>query len=154
MADIQEKISHLTVEQRDLLFRRLRAGRPAPAGIPRRKERDAPAPLSFAQQRLWFLDQLRPGSAAYNIPIAVEILGPLDLAILQSTLDTLMQRHETLRTTYQLIAGEPMQVIAPRQEMPLRTIDLRGLPPAQIPAESDRLCNQEVRTPFDLGRGP
>src|SRR3989442_678304 len=76
-------------------------------------------PLSFAQQRLWFLEQWRPGSAAYNIPLWVHLTGPLDLTLLDRSLQALMQRHETLRTTVQLADQQPRQCITPTLRLPL-----------------------------------
>ncbi|MFL6236994.1 MAG: amino acid adenylation domain-containing protein, partial [Thermoanaerobaculia bacterium] len=109
-------------------------------------------PLSFAQQRLWFLDQWEPGSPLYNMPAAVELRGRLDRAALAAALGEIVRRHEALRTTFQLDAGEPTQVIAPPAPFSLPMVDLRGLSGRQ--AEADRLAAAEARRPFDLGRGP
>src|SRR5512146_42213 len=72
-----------------------------------------PAPLSFAQERLWFLDQLTPGLAADNIPVALHIKGPLQMKALKQSLDEIVRRHEVLRTTFNILDDQPVQVIAP-----------------------------------------
>ncbi|MFL6233377.1 MAG: amino acid adenylation domain-containing protein, partial [Thermoanaerobaculia bacterium] len=118
--------------------------------------REGALPLSFAQQRLWFLDQWEPGSPLYNMPAAVELKGQLDRAALAAALGEIVRRHEALRTTFRIdtgeTAGEPVQVIAPPSLFHLPLVDLRGLPGRQ--AEADRLAAAEARRPFDLGRGP
>ncbi|MGZ3459985.1 MAG: amino acid adenylation domain-containing protein, partial [Archangium sp.] len=116
--------------------------------------RDGNLPLSFAQQRLWFMDQLEPGSASYNIPAAVRIEGDLDVAALERAFSALVQRHEALRATFRSERGQPIQVISPASEMPLRRVDLRGRPAQERDAEERRLTAEEARTPFDLQRGP
>ncbi|NTX50273.1 non-ribosomal peptide synthase/polyketide synthase [Myxococcus sp. CA039A] len=119
-----------------------------------RVPRDGTLPLSFAQQRLWFMDQLEPGSAAYNIPAAVSIEGDLDAASLERAFAALVARHEPLRTAFRAENGQPVQVISPVGELPLRRVDLRGLPVTERDAEERRLKAEEARTPFDLQRGP
>ena len=85
-------------------------------------------PLSFAQERLWFLDQLTPGTAAYNVPTAVRLQGRLDVAALERSLNEIVRRHEILRTTFVLQDEHPGQVIAPATPRPLPQVDLSGLP--------------------------
>ncbi len=124
-------------------------------GIPPivRVARDGLLPLSFAQQRLWFVDQLQPGSAAYNIPAAVRLVGSLDPAALAAALSEVVRRHEALRTTFEPgPAGEPVQRIQLSARVPLPVIDLRGL--ACSEAELMRLARQEAGRPFDLAAGP
>src|SRR6185295_12459508 len=77
-----------------------------------RVSRSESLPLSFAQQRLWFLDQLEPGSAVYNIPVALRLVGELDVEALERALSEIMRRHEVLRTTFAIVDGQPVQVIA------------------------------------------
>jgi hypothetical protein len=121
--------------------------------IPRR-QRQGPAPLSFAQQRLWFLDQLQPGSSTYNVPVAVRLIGPLKLAILERSLNEIIRRHDVLRTTFPVIDGQVVQAIAPAQMARIRVMDLRELPPAERETEALRLASEETQRPFDLSRGP
>ena len=121
--------------------------------IPRRAE-PGPCPLSFAQQRLWFLDQLEGGSAFYNLPIAVRLDGPFDIVAFRRALTEVVRRHESLRTTFTLREGRPAQIISPPAQVPLPLIDLSGLVPARREAEARRLSAAEVLLPFDLSAGP
>jgi amino acid adenylation domain-containing protein len=113
-----------------------------------------PLPLSFAQQRLWFIDQLRPGSSAYNVPAAVRIGGPLDRAALAASLSEVVRRHEALRTRFVARAGEPEQVVEAARALPLPLVELAALPPGPRLAELGRLTVREAASPFDLARGP
>jgi amino acid adenylation domain-containing protein len=114
--------------------------------------------LSFAQQRLWFMDQLEPGTAAYNLPNAVRLEGVLDLGAMERGINDLVRRHESLRTTFAAkeIAGElrPIQIIAPELRIALPLVDLQALPEAEREAEALRLANEEASRPFDLRQGP
>ncbi|HZI09664.1 MAG TPA: amino acid adenylation domain-containing protein, partial [Myxococcus sp.] len=116
--------------------------------------RDAPLPLSFAQQRLWFLDQLEPGSAFYNVPGVLHLEGALDTAALGQALRALMIRHEVLRTTFQREAGVPTQRIHPEPLTELTTVELEALSSGARDAEARRLASEEALRPFDLERGP
>jgi amino acid adenylation domain-containing protein len=116
--------------------------------------RDQALPLSFGQQRLWFLDQLEPGSPFYNIPEATRLTGKLDVALLEKAFNEVVRRHEVLRTTFETVDGKPRQVIANELTIPLRVIDLRDLPREQREQEAVRFASEETRRPFDLARGP
>jgi acyl-CoA synthetase (AMP-forming)/AMP-acid ligase II/alpha-ketoglutarate-dependent taurine dioxygenase len=116
--------------------------------------RSGEVPLSFAQQRLWFVDQMDPGLSAYNMPMAVRITGPLDVAAVQDSLSRLIQRHETLRTTFPASEGRPRQAIAPTVTLSWTQVDLRQIAKEQREVEARRMCVQEARQPFDLTRGP
>ncbi|MFP2912986.1 condensation domain-containing protein, partial [Pyxidicoccus sp. 3LFB2] len=111
-------------------------------------------PLSFSQQRLWFLDQLEPGSATYNIPAVVRMEGELDISALERSFNALVQRHESLRTTFHAEASGPVQVIAPRLPVPLTAVDLTHLPEDERQPRMLRLAQEEASQPFDLTRGP
>ncbi len=117
-------------------------------------DRTAPLPASFAQQRLWFLDQLEPGQAVYNLPVAVRLKGELDLELLRRAFDELARRHESLRTTFGAIDGQPIQVIAPSLSIPLPLDDFSGLPEADREPRMLVRLGEETRRPFDLARGP
>jgi hypothetical protein len=119
-----------------------------------RAERPQRVPTSFAQQRLWFLDQLEPGSASYNMPAAVRLVGALDVSALERALNEIVRRHEVLRTTFGSEDGIPFQVIASELTVPLPLRDLTHLPEAQRESEMLHGIDQEVRRPFDLARGP
>jgi amino acid adenylation domain-containing protein len=109
---------------------------------------------SFDQQRLWLIDQLRPNIAAYNLPVAIRIHGKLNVAALERSLNNIVQRHESLRTTFRSVEGVPMQFIAQSQAVMMPVADLRELEPAARVAEEQRLIVEEAWTPFDLARRP
>jgi amino acid adenylation domain-containing protein len=111
-------------------------------------------PVSFAQERLWFLDQFEPNSPFYNIPAAINFPGALNLTALQQSLDEIVRRHEALRTSFASHAGQTVQVIHPPAPLPLPLTDLRRLPPSQRQPALDRLATAEAQRPFDLRRGP
>jgi amino acid adenylation domain-containing protein len=115
------------------------------------------APMSFAQQRLWFVERLSPGMSAYNNPMAVRLAGPLAPPVLEAALAEIARRHEILRTTFGVEGGEPVQRIAPFDRAalpPLPIADLTALPEARRADEGMRLVGEIVRRPFDLDRGP
>jgi aspartate racemase len=122
--------------------------------------RQGPLPASFAQERLWQIDRTHPGSVVYNIPMPFRCLGRLDIAALQRSVDTLVQRHEALRTTFaaypQGVAVDrpPVQVIAPTLTIPITVVDLQDLPEPERQARAMALSHAEDRRPFDLQRGP
>jgi amino acid adenylation domain-containing protein len=117
-------------------------------------DRDGEIPASFAQQRLWFMDQLEPGGVSYNMPIAVRVVGALDLSALERALNEVVRRHESLRTTFTAVDGRPLQVIAPSLAIPLPIVDLDAIPEDERPAEVERRLHEEARRSFDLARGP
>ncbi|MGP8094399.1 MAG: condensation domain-containing protein, partial [Candidatus Sulfotelmatobacter sp.] len=119
--------------------------------IPRKKESD-PALLSFAQQRLWFLDQLEPNSAVYNISRALRIGGALDASLLRRCLNEILRRHDSLRTSFKAVEGQPVQVIQAMASLEMPIMDLSGPPKAEGEAQAERLCAEEAQRPFDLTR--
>jgi len=116
--------------------------------------RDEPLPLSFAQQRLWFLDQFEPNSAFYNIPSAVRLIGDLDEAALRRALNEIVRRHESLRTHFVAADGEPLQVIADQLDLPIPLTDLSHLPAPEREARARQLTQKDAQTPFNLATGP
>ena len=162
MNDIAKRIAELSPEKRKLLLERLNRpaalpienGKAAPENITRPRRDSHALPLSFAQQRLWFLDQLEPGSAAYNIPLAFRIDGALDGAALQHAFDEIIQRHEILRTTFDTANEQPVQIIAPVTAAPFTTVDLGELSATARTSELQRLTAEEAQRPFDLRNGP
>lgn len=116
--------------------------------------RDGRLPLSFAQQRLWFLDQLEPNSAFYNIPIALDLTGDLKIDLLEKSINALAARHESLRTSFIATAGEPEQKIAAELTIKLEVKDLSALSSAQRDAKVRELATQEAMAPFNLAQGP
>ncbi|HEX2188190.1 MAG TPA: condensation domain-containing protein, partial [Longimicrobiaceae bacterium] len=119
-----------------------------------RVPRDEPLPLSFAQQRLWLVDRLEPGSPAYNVPHALRLRGALDTRALRASLDELVRRHETLRTTFAERGEEPVQVIHAPAPVELEELDLREQPSPERETAAERLAAQEAMRPFDLACGP
>ncbi|MCP4661145.1 MAG: amino acid adenylation domain-containing protein, partial [bacterium] len=111
-------------------------------------------PLSFAQQRLWVLDQLRPGTSFYNIPAGWHLRGPLNVAALGASLDEIVRRHEPLRTRFSVRDGKPYQEISPPAPIPLPIVDLTALAADRREATGVQLATAETRRPFDLARGP
>ncbi len=112
--------------------------------------RDQEMPLSFAQQRLWFLDQLEPGSPFYNIPDAVRFQGALNIDALEASINEIVKRHESLRTNFIDVDGKPSQIIHESRTIPMKKIDLRELPKARREAEVERLAKEEAQQPFNL----
>jgi|GEM_PF-2257812 len=138
------------------LSERIEALREGPEGPPPlvAAARPEKLPLSFAQQRLWFLHRLDPGSAAYNLPFLLRLTGPLDVPSLARALEALVGRHEALRTTFPLVGDEPVQHITPAGPRPLPLLDLRPVPESQREGQLTELARRELSRPFDLERGP
>src|SRR5262249_32626363 len=116
--------------------------------------REGDLPLSFAQERLWFLDRMEPGTPAYNMPGTVGLNGRLDVAALTAALRTLVERHEVLRTVFRVVDGAPRQHVLPSLEIRMPVVDLAELPAAGRLAEAERLTTEHARHRFDLARGP
>ncbi len=112
------------------------------------------APLSFAQQRLWFMDQLSPGGFAYNITGGLRIVGRLDVGALERALGDLLRRHEPLRTVFVAVDGQPVQVVTPVVDFRLPVLDLAAVSTADREADGQRRMVAEGRRPFDLAQGP
>jgi amino acid adenylation domain-containing protein/non-ribosomal peptide synthase protein (TIGR01720 family) len=113
-----------------------------------------PAPLSNAQQRLWFMHQLAPDSAFYNVPFATRLNGHVDIPALQRALDEIVLRHEVLRTSFPLVDGAPVQVVSDQAHVPLEIVDITAHPIATRRAEAQRLADEEATKPFELAIGP
>ncbi|OJF15769.1 condensation domain-containing protein [Couchioplanes caeruleus] len=146
-ASLGEQLAQLTPAQRTSLLRRLRQREPQPAG-------DRTFPLSHAQERLWFLDQLDPGNPAYNIPFALRITGSLDREALKRAIRDVVRRHAALRTAFPVTEGRPGQVVRAVLEMPVPVTDLGHLPSPERAAESSRLAAEHARQRFALADGP
>ncbi len=111
-------------------------------------------PLSYAQERLWFLDQFEPGNTSYNMSGAVKLKGELDMGVLKSSLNEIIRRHEVLRTTFDVVNGKPRQVIAPSMSLEINDVDLRDFPAERRESEVRRYLEGDARRPFDLAQGP
>ncbi len=153
-AKFSDRLAKLDAEKRALLEKRLRT-QPTVSieRIPRRSG-SGPAPLSFAQQRLWFLDQLEPVNPSYNIPFAVRMTGQVNIPALFQSLNQVIRRHEALRTTFIEEEGQPLQVVAPTLTLTLPMIDLRAFPEVEQERRARQLAREESERPFDLARGP
>jgi amino acid adenylation domain-containing protein len=146
---LRERLARLSPEKRALLERRLLSERTGPPKITPR-ESDEPAQLSYMQELLWLVQQVTPGSSAYNSPWYRRIKGQLDVEVFVRALDELWARHEILRTTYHIVDGEPRQVVNAFDGAPLAQVDLTELPPAEREEELERLVAAELTRPFDL----
>jgi amino acid adenylation domain-containing protein len=144
MTDIQKKISVLSPEKRALLALRLK----------QKGEAFNTFPLSFAQERLWVIDQLAPGSAAYNIPTALRLTGKINLTALEQSVNEIVRRHEVLRTTYRMVDAGPVQAVSPATAASIPVVDLTLLPASEREIETHRLVEEEAQRPFNLLTGP
>ena len=111
-------------------------------------------PLSFAQQRLWFLQRLDPDSSTYNIPTALRLRGELNIKALQQSIDHLIERHEVLRTTFAIREGEAVQIVHPTLPVSISKTDLRDIGASRREETLRGLVRFDARQPFDLDRGP
>ena len=155
--DLARAIAGLDAKKRELLALLARQGGLDLSRMPILPvPREAGAfPLSFAQERLWFLDQMRPGDPVYNIPLAVWASGAFDVRLLALVMSEIARRHETLRTRFTAAAAGPVQVVVPPSPVPVPVVDLGMLPDgAMVEAEALRLAAAEVLLPFDLAAGP
>ncbi|HVR09846.1 MAG TPA: amino acid adenylation domain-containing protein, partial [Thermoanaerobaculia bacterium] len=125
-----------------------------PPLAPVARRQDESLPLSFAQERLWFLHRLSSDSPVYNVPVAYRLAGPLRAERLAACLSTVVRRHEVLRTIYPTAAGRPVQRVQPAGAVELEIFDLRSRPGAEREAEALRISDREAERPFDLAIGP
>ena len=157
MSTTAQQIEQLSPQKRllfELLLKESRSVKSEnPSVIPRRRQHDS-ARLSFAQQRLWFLEQLIPGDPLHSMPVTLRLSGPLDVAVLERSLNEIVRRHESLRTTFNTIDDEPVQHIAPSAPLRICIFDLRALGECEGEAEARHLVIRERQRPFDLARGP
>ena len=154
--ELASRRSKLSPAKQALLKELLRGKRSSAvevATITRRPEQEV-APLSFAQQRLWFVEQLAPGNPAYNIPSALRLRGQLNIPVLERSLNEIVRRHEALRASFQSVDGRPVQVIAPALTLKLSVADLHELAENDREAEAVRLASEDAQRAFDLERGP
>ena len=143
MKSISQQISALSREEKRVLLARL---------IEKRANDTKVFNLSFAQERLWFIDQLVPGDTSYNIPTALRVSGALDVSTLVQSVNEVIRRHESLRTIFSTKQERPLQLIAPSLSVSVPTVSLQGIPRDDRETEVSRLADQEARRPFDLAR--
>ena len=161
MSDLSQRLANLSPEKRELVLKMLQKQRLIPESEKGAQEppivpisRDQALPLSFAQERLWFLSQLEEGSVVYNMPAALRLAGSLDRSALERSIHEIVRRHEALRTTFRTEHGSPVQVIVPKLTIPLPIVDLRQMPKNERVAEIQHLIDEEARRAFDLVIGP
>src|SRR5262245_12798947 len=153
MNELDKRIAELSPAKRALLELRLKNERARAHSITRRADRSS-AVVSFAQQRLWFLDQLEENHALYNVPRALRLSGVLDVDALQRALSELVSRHEPFRTTFESVDGTLRQIIHENGEISLVQTDLSHLSHDEREARANQLIREEAGQPFDLARGP
>ncbi len=154
MERLSERIAKLPPEKRALLELKLRQLKSAGSAAPQ-IERRAPgdsAPLSFAQERIWFLDQLEPENSFYNLHTCVSLEGKLDPEALRRAIESVVSRHETLRTVYAASDGEPLQIVRSGEAFSLPILDLGDIPKAEVEKQALEILDREVNRPFDLSR--
>lgn len=154
--NISKRHTKLSKAKQALLEKRLRgefSGTSELRIVPRRQEGFS-IPLSFAQERLWLLDQVMPGTHFFNISRAVRLTGLLNVAALEQSLQEIVRRHEALRTKFVTVDGQPVQVVAPTTNVKLTVVSLRELPAREREVEAQRLVKKEALRPFDLVQGP
>ncbi|MBD2385754.1 non-ribosomal peptide synthetase [Cylindrospermum sp. FACHB-282] len=157
MSDFSKQIGALSPEKRQLLLQRLNQKKEIVGSQTQIKPQSRESncfPLSFAQERLWFLDQFQPNQPLYNEPTVLRLKGALNVVALVQTLNEILRRHEALRTTFCVLAGQPSQVIAPSLTLDLPIVDIQSLPPKERETEAQRLATEEAQLPFDLSQGP
>jgi alpha-ketoglutarate-dependent taurine dioxygenase len=154
---LRQRIAKLSPAKIELLTRRLRSSPPREARrqiAPRKNRRGPVAPLSYAQERLWFLDRMLPGKPLYNIAGATRLEGDLDVSALYKTLSEIVRRHEVLRTTFPLVGGQCVQMIGESSRLRLPVVDLGVLNGSACQTEFTRLIDAEAMRPFDPLSGP
>ncbi|KYC36596.1 non-ribosomal peptide synthetase [Scytonema hofmannii PCC 7110] len=154
--EISERRSKLSANKRAILEKRLRGevSFRSQLEVISKRSQTSPAPLSFAQQRLWFLYQLDSSSPYYNELACVQLTGELKVVALEQCLNEIVRRHEALRTTFEIVEGQPAQVIHPTVSMVLPVVNLRELPEALREAKLEQLTTEIAQKPFDLTSGP
>jgi GNAT superfamily N-acetyltransferase len=156
MKDLRQNLENLTPQQKALLAQRLAQKRAATTAAPKiaPRETNGPAPLSFSQWRLWFLDRLENRNSGYNVYRGARLSGPLDAEALRRSLTEIVRRHAILRTTFPEVKGEPQQVVAPAAEVKLAIVDLTRFPETEREQHLLRLATWESKRLFNLASGP
>ncbi len=156
MDKISKRLENLNPEKRALLLKKLREQRKKTSGngsIPPRQNRDE-FPLAFEQKRLWFLGQLEPNSSFYNIPVRVDIAGPVSLPVLKQAFQWIASRHEVLRARFETRNGQPVQIVEKSLELNLKEYDLTDNPPEIQEDHINRIAYEEATKPFQLNQAP
>ena len=156
MKDLDTLLASLTPKQLALLDLKMRGSgtRATQAPEPALRPRQGNPPLSFAQERLWFLDQFEPNNAAYNLSLTIPLAGEVDDSVVRRALNEIIRRHEALRTTFVVVDGQPVQSIKPVEEINLTVLDLRASLEHTRQFQSGARIRQEMFQPFNLSAGP
>src|SRR5579862_1502209 len=157
MSDLDQRIASLWPEKHEMILRWLNSQSTASTAttpVARRSSTTQPVPPSFAQESLWLVHQITPQSTAYNIPHALRLKGTLDVAALEQSLQELVNRHETLRSTFPAVDGHPSQMIVPTLPIKLFIEDFAYLPEIKREERARERINEETARPFDLTEGP
>ena len=152
MSDLLKRLETLSPEKRELVLQKLKKQQQSPllALVPR----EQPLPLSFAQQRLWFIDQLEGENCVYNVPFFWQISGLLNISALEKAIAEIIQRHEVLRTSFSVVDESPIQVIHPHPQLKMQILDWRQLTEADQLSKAQQLAAKELQQPFDLSNPP
>jgi len=161
VVDLQEHLKNLSPEKRELVLKKHQTRKveatvnDKDTSIPIIKvPRDGALPLSFPQQRLWFLDKLEGRSNNYHVPSAVRLVGNLQISILEKSINEIIRRHEILRTTFSMINGTPVQVIHSSMKISVPRRDFDNFPEKELPAKLQSTIEEDIQSPFDLKKGP
>src|SRR6476659_5950879 len=156
MDELTKRLETLAPAKRALLERRLAAARSESSPTPQtaKATRREPARASFAQERLWFIQQLEPHSVAYNVPRAIRIRGNLNAQVLERSLNEVISRHASLRTSFSMVEGSLGQIIAESSSLNLPIVDLRNLSRDEREKRVTELAKHEATLAFDLNHGP
>ncbi|WP_287257358.1 condensation domain-containing protein, partial [Moorena sp. SIO4E2] len=158
MNDIKKRLANLSPKQREQVLEKLRQQQLLPTAKESQAipmiSREQVIPLSYAQQRLWFIEKMALSSNAYNMPLILHLVGKLDYVALQKSINQIIARHETLRTTFSEINGTAAQIIKPPFELELPIIDLSGLTPSEATTKLQQLLQQENELSFNLEVDP
>lgn len=161
MSDLLKRLESLSPEKRELVLKKLQTQTPISSTDTVRQfpsiepiPRDRSIPLSFSQQRLWFLNELEGANASYNMAAAIRLCGPLQIAALKRAIAEIVQRHEVLRTTFKTVDGVAIQSIASTSTVTMLVVDLQALTAEEQSVEVQRLASVEAEKPFDLANGP
>ncbi|MEH2239777.1 amino acid adenylation domain-containing protein [Nostoc sp.] len=160
MSDILKRLEALSPEKRELVLQKLKKQQQSPQNNGRLTppltpvSREQPLPLSFAQQRLWFLDQLEGENCVYNVPFFWEINGFLNRSALEQAITAIVQRHEVLRTTFSFVDESPIQIIHAHPQLTMQVVDWRQLTEENQLSKAQQLATEELQQPFDLSNPP
>ncbi|XWK88449.1 MAG: amino acid adenylation domain-containing protein [Phormidium sp.] len=161
MSDLLKRLENLSPEKRELVLQKLkeqqelsRKNNHQQHSYLRQISRKQPLLLSFAQQRLWFIDKLESENCPYNVPIFWQLTGELKISVLEKAIREIVQRHEVLRTTFSVVDGAPIQVIHPTVKLPMQVINWRELTATEQLKKAQQLAIEEFQQPFDLSNPP